>query len=153
MQPVIALLLGLEAPLDVDFDGAFVNTGSLSWIARDSSKPGRPDHEAWVLHAGPDWSRARWDADREETIELLLAEFARVTGTPPSAAAHRDLHRWRYALAQTPLDPAESGGCLADDLAGLILCGDWCAGSRLEGAFLSGQAAAGRLLRKWRIRV
>jgi hypothetical protein len=29
----------------------------------------------------------------------------------------------------------------------LAVCGDWCHGSRIEGAFLSGHAAAGYLLR------
>ena len=29
----------------------------------------------------------------------------------------------------------------------LAVCGDWCQGARIEGAFLSGQAAAGHILR------
>ncbi len=148
MKPTIAVLLGFEARLELDFDGAFVNTGPLSWIARNSSKPGRPRHEAWILHAGPELSMERWDADREETVDLLIAELARVTGVALPPIAHRDLHRWRYALSDKALDPKAGGGCLADDAAGLALCGDWCAGGRVEGAFLSGQAAAARLLRQ-----
>ncbi|KAA1260324.1 hypothetical protein LF1_28630 [Rubripirellula obstinata] len=30
---------------------------------------------------------------------------------------------------------------------GIAACGDWCGGPRIEGAFLSGMAAAGALLR------
>jgi len=51
-------------------------------------------------------------------------------------------HRWRYAQAAEALDL----GCLWDGELGLGVCGDWCQGSRVEGAFLSGMAAAGRVL-------
>jgi len=51
-------------------------------------------------------------------------------------------HRWRYALARKPL---EKGAIWFEDQR-LALAGDWCHGSRVEGAFLSGAAAAGRIM-------
>jgi len=36
-----ALMLRFEKPLELPFDGAFVNQDPLRWIARDNSKPGR----------------------------------------------------------------------------------------------------------------
>ena len=59
-----------------------------------------------------------------------------------SLAANLDAHRWRFAL---PIDPLENA-CLFDAGLRLAACGDWCGGPRVEGAFLSGSAAAGRLL-------
>ena len=51
-------------------------------------------------------------------------------------------HRWRYALPAEPL--AER--CLFDAELQVAACGDWCAGPRVEGAFLSGASAAGRVM-------
>jgi len=38
--------------------------------------------------------------------------------------------------------------CLWDDANRLALCGDWLAGGRIEGAYRSGAAAAGCVLRQ-----
>ena len=46
-------------------------------------------------------------------------------------------------VSDEPLDDE----CLWDPAAGLGACGDWCGGPRIEGAFLSGMAMAGSLLR------
>ena len=51
-------------------------------------------------------------------------------------------HRWRYARAAEPLER----GAIRIDGLNLTLAGDWCHGSRVEGAFLSGAAAAGRIM-------
>jgi renalase len=52
------------------------------------------------------------------------------------------LRRWAYARAPAPLD----ADALFDDEAKVGLGGDWAAGGRVEGAFLSGIALAGRVL-------
>ncbi|MEO0652310.1 MAG: FAD-dependent oxidoreductase, partial [Planctomycetota bacterium] len=143
MRPCIAAMLAFETPLEVDFDGAFVHDSPLAWVARDSSKPGRPSGDQWVLHSGAEWARAHWDEDRAGQQAALGAEFARLVGPLP-ALAHGDAHRWLYSIAPEPLE-AEY---LADDALGLVLCGDWCRGGRVEGAVLSGIAAAGHLLRR-----
>jgi len=51
-------------------------------------------------------------------------------------------HRWRYALPEEPL----SERCVVDGDRKLGVCGDWCGGPRVEGAFLSGLALAESLL-------
>jgi len=47
-------------------------------------------------------------------------------------------HRWRYARAAEPLHVRT----LTDEAHRVAVAGDWCAGNRVEGAWLSGQAAA-----------
>ncbi len=51
-------------------------------------------------------------------------------------------HRWRYALS----DESLTQPCLFDADLEVGLCGDWCSAPRVEGAFLSGSALAGRIL-------
>ncbi len=137
-----AVMLAFDQPLALPFDGAFVNVGPLSWIARNSSKPGREGPETWVLHAGPDWSDAHIDEAPERVVTLLTAALSEVTRQTIPKPALAVGHRWRYALPVSLLDEP----CLFDRERGLGACGDWCAGPRVEGAYLSGCAMAERLI-------
>ncbi|WP_204251139.1 NAD(P)/FAD-dependent oxidoreductase [Elioraea rosea] len=117
-------------------------SGAIAWAARDSAKPGRSaEAECWVVHAGPDWSRAHLERKPDEVASLLLAELGALTGPLP-AVLHGAAHRWRYALVEAPL----GAPCLADAAAGIGACGDWCLGSRAEHAWDSGTALAKALL-------
>ena len=137
-----AVMAVLDRPLLEDWDAAFVNEGPLAWICSQAAKPGRPDVEAWVLHAQPEWSRLHLDADPSNVVEELLAAATALPGARLSRVEYSAAHRWRYAQAREPLD----AGALWFGQHRLALAGDWCHGSRVEGAFLSGAAAAGRLL-------
>ncbi len=142
MVPCWAVLASFDAPLATGFDAAFVNGSSLTWIARDGTKPGRDPHaECWVLHAARDWSERELEAPPEAVCARMLAEFRRVTGCDAQPVTAR-AHRWRYAGPGTKSDQA----CLFDADGRAGACGDWLAGSRVEGACLSGLAVAERIL-------
>ncbi len=143
MQGCWAVMLAFTTSLGLDFDGAFVHGSPLSWIARNSSKPLRETQpETWVLHASADWTRARSE-DPSESVEPELREaFWQAVGVPEMPSCYRSAHRWRFALPPEPL----ADRCLFDSDLRVGACGDWCAGPRVEGAFLSGIAAAGRVM-------
>jgi predicted NAD/FAD-dependent oxidoreductase len=130
-----------EEPLALGFDGAFLADGPVSWMARNSSKPGRPLAESWVVHAGPEWTRKHQSSDREAMARTLLKVVEERFGPLPGVAFQR-AHRWGFAFAAEPVP----GGALYDPELGLGACGDWCQGGRVEGALLSGIAVAGRIL-------
>lgn len=121
-------------------DGAFVDdpASPLAWVARDSSKPGRPPGERWVLHASPAWSEAHRDAAPAEVVATLTAALGALLGAPALAAARATHQRWLLARAVAPLgEPARA------DLGGRLLAGgDWSVDGRLEGAALAGLALA-----------
>jgi hypothetical protein len=142
MAPCWAVMAVFDESLNLPFDGAFVADSPLSWVARNASKPERPGHEAWVLHGSPQWSRTHLELDAPEAAQGLLAAFAEASDARPPAPAHLRAHRWRFAL---PVEPRPEP-CLFDRDLALVACGDWCAGPRVEGAYRSGAAAAGRLL-------
>lgn len=142
MSPCWALMLGFSARLDAGFEAAFDNEGPLSWLARNSSKPDR-GAEAWVVHASARWSESRLEESNENVASALLEAFReRVPSAAGISPQLISVHRWRYALAPEPLNEA----CLHDKACALVVAGDWCAGNRIEGAWLSGQAAAQTLL-------
>jgi predicted NAD/FAD-dependent oxidoreductase len=135
MKPCWAVMAAFESPLDVPYDGAFINDGPLSWVARTSSKPGRrPTPDRWVLHAGPEWSAEHLELDRNEAARRLWAAAVESMGLRHDEPQYLRAHRWRYAIADNPLDD----GALFEPDTRIGACGDWACGNRIEGAVLSG---------------
>ncbi len=130
-----AVMLRYASPVALPWEGAFINTGPLRWVARDSSKPGRTGQETWLLHASAEWSEAHIEDSAEAVTAALLAAFAALGGPTPLAAT---AHRWRYA----DTEPALTQGSWWDPKMRLGLCGDWLHGGKVEGAWLSGRALA-----------
>jgi predicted NAD/FAD-dependent oxidoreductase len=137
MAPCWAMLVAFDPLLDVvGHDAVALDGGPVSWIARNTSKPGREGLDAWTLHASPEWSAANLEAAPDVVAALLLEAFHAATGTASRSTAYLAVHRWRYALVTSPVGrPA-----LFDPESGLGLCGDWCLGGKIEAAFLSGRA-------------
>jgi len=143
MEPTWAVALGFDTPLDTPMQGCFVQECALDWLARNRSQPGRDEHlDTWVLHATSSWSKQHIDLQKEAVIEQLLGDFAELVGCAVPAPSFTLAHRWLYAR---PAGTHE-WGVLADADLGLYACGDWCLSGRVEGAWLSGQEAARRLI-------
>ena len=139
MQPCWAVLAAFEARVAARFDAAFVSGSPLGWIARNQSKPKRDwKLDTWVLHATTTWSAAHVDDEPDRVGAFLMEAFEDLVHAGLPRAFFATAHRWRYAAADPPL----AIGALHDIEAKVTLCGDWCAGSRIEDAFLSGLAAA-----------
>lgn len=133
------LMLQFTMPVTLPFDAGFVNQGPLTWVARDSSKPGRDDAESWVLHASAAWSEAHLEED-EETVATTLQQAFTQLGGPASQTW--TAHRWRYAHAAPRLDKVYAW----DAVTKIGLCGDWLNGGTVEAAWLSGRSLAQQVL-------
>jgi predicted NAD/FAD-dependent oxidoreductase len=139
MQSCWTVMAAFEERVAARFDGAFVHGSPLGWIARNTSKPKRDwKVDAWVLHATNAWSQAHVDDNPEHVGSFLMEAFEDLVRAGLPRAFYATVHRWRYANA----DPALAVGAIHDAGARITLCGDWCLGSRVEDAFLSGHAAA-----------
>lgn len=139
MTPCWAVLAAFAEPVAARFDAAFVSGSALGWIARNTSKPKRDwKIDTWVLHATTTWSAAHLDDDADRVGAFLMEAFEDLVRAGLPRAFYATTHRWRYAVADPPLGI----GVIHDPEAKITLCGDWCAGSRVEDAFLSGLAAA-----------
>jgi renalase len=147
MQACFALMFNIEPSLGCDFDGLFVNNSLLSWVARDSAKPGRQffsseqaqssQYETWILHATSEWSEVHIQEDKAYIAEQMLAEFKRLIARygvhfPP--VIHQTLHRWLYAQCEDYL----TASYLFDQDKKIGVCGDWLNGGKVQGAWLSG---------------
>lgn len=140
MRGCWALMARYAQPLALPFDGLFVNDGPLSWLARDSSKPGRLSvnsavQEVWSIHANAIWSEANLERAPEAVAQDMLAAFVALGGQAPDAYS---IHRWRYADCAHYLQQAYAW----DAAQQLGLCGDWLNGGKVQGAWMSGYALA-----------
>ncbi|HVN41737.1 MAG TPA: FAD-dependent oxidoreductase [Steroidobacteraceae bacterium] len=143
MAPCWTLMAAFDRPLGAAAQAYRWTSGTLTWAACDSSKPGRPQTaEAWVAHASPEWSRQYLNADAADTAQLLLKELTHALGVAIPAPAHLEAHRWRHARVEQPLGVP----CLIDEEIGAGTCGDWCIAPRAEAAFESGRSLAHSVL-------
>ena len=127
---------GIQAP----------NDPVISWIGHDTSKRPElhPDTTVVVIHASAEFSAKNVEAGEELIVRQLLESAGRIAQADLSAPQSWILQRWRYALGP------KADGDLARIFPGpppLVLAGDAIAGGKIEGAWLSGRAAAQALLR------
>lgn len=140
-----SVMLAFANSLQLGFDGAYVLGDELSWAVRNNSKIERDamnGAETWVLHAAPEWSDNNRKLAEGKVVSALCEFFQKATGRDLPQPDFSAARWWPYARTLNPL----TAGCLFDPELGIGACGDWCYGSRLESAYLSGVTVAGRLL-------
>ncbi|SLN28077.1 NAD(P)/FAD-dependent oxidoreductase [Oceanibacterium hippocampi] len=142
LSPCWAVMLGFRDRLRVGFEGAFIEDGVLSWIARNDAKPGRDGTETWLLHAAAGWSEEHRDKPEAEVAAIMTDAFLRAIGRQDITPDVSLIHFWPYAQPLAPLGKP----CLYDPVLGIGACGDWCLGSRVESAYISGLELGDRLV-------
>lgn len=119
---------GMQSPDDV-----------FSFVADNRAK-GASDAPALTLHASGQWSLANYDIDNDTLAALLLEAASPYLGT--ARVLEHQVKKWRFATPRTTWPER----CWIDPTGTLAMAGDAFAGPRVEGAALSGLAAAESLL-------
>jgi len=147
LAPCVCALATFAEQVPSAAGGLFVDDAVLGWAAHDGGKPGRSGAATYVLHANATWSRANVERDPLAAAHELVVALERVLDTQLPPLVHLDGHRWRYALARNEAQgDAQREPCAVDRGLRLAVCGDAFTGGRVEGAFVSGRAAAAALL-------
>ena len=136
----LCLLAVLDAPSAVPAPGGLQGVAGLTFVGDNQAK-GVSAVPALTVHADPAWSAAWWARDRAETAAALLALAAPFVGS--ATVVDHQVKRWRFA---TPQSIWPEPCFLAATPAPLALAGDAFNGPRVEGAILSGLAAADAIL-------
>ncbi|MGK7896234.1 MAG: NAD(P)/FAD-dependent oxidoreductase [Xenococcus sp. (in: cyanobacteria)] len=132
----IAVLALLEKPSKIPKPGGlFLNGNPLSWIASNHLKGISPQGYAVTLHASPEFSETHWETDNEKVVNQL---FRAASPWLDSNVIKYQVHRWRYS--QPHIVYREPYLALPE--LSLILAGDAFVAPNVEGAVLSGLAAA-----------
>lgn len=145
-EKCIAVLAVLEGHSVVPEPGGLAPAGSaIAWIG-DNRQKGISEASALTIHATASFSETHWEDDRHRTGQELLAAATPWLG---SKIVEFEVHRWCYSrpvhragrrFLETRPDAGRSPTGGMGPL--LVFAGDAFGGPRVEGAFLSGRAAA-----------
>ena len=133
MHPSFSLMLGFKKELNIDFDAAKIINSDISWISIDSRKPFRNNYFALIAQSSAEYAAQNIRGDKTHVMEYLIQETSDVLSQDLKSAVHKNIHGWLYANA---VDEGKNVEFFDIDEK-LAVCGDWCCGGRVEGAFLS----------------
>ncbi len=138
-EPTIALLLVLDGPPAVPHPGARKPQDGPFDIVVDNVAKGASTEPALTLHLRPALSATRSEEADGDLLDDLVPRAADWIGD--AAVLEAVVKRWRYA---TPTATWPDACCTAatGPAGPVVLAGDAFAGPRVEGAWLSGVAAA-----------
>ncbi len=140
-HPTIAVLAVLDRPSAVPEPGGIQLTDGPFGFVADNAVKGISSGVGITLHLSHELSTKRWDDDTDTVLAEMLDAARPWLGE--ARVVEAQLKRWRYAQPIDPLpqsvEVTEVGG------TPLLFAGDAFGGSKVEGAFLSGAAAADRL--------
>ena len=169
----ITAMIVFEKALNLNMDGLqFTGNdprfGSLGWVARDTSKPGRERNdgkECWVLQSHPDAAKQllkgkyKINEIREMAKDVLVHDFLEILpylladsnaennniDVPPIVASTG--HRWASAFPIPTQEFIEMESQLITSKR-FVACGDYFGNfsGKIEGAYLSGRSAATKII-------
>ena len=137
--PCLAGLFWVDGSVRLPEPGAVQrHDAAISWLADNKRKGISPEVALLTVHAGPAFSEQLWNSPRAEVLEALQCGLEPFLD-PSAKIVEAHLKRWRYAQ---PIALHPERYVLARDLPPLAFAGDAFGWPRVEGAALSGIAAA-----------
>ena len=135
-DPCFALLATLAGPSRIPPPGCVrPDAGPIAFIADNTQKGISERASALTIHARADFTRSYFEMD-EVAAQLLLKAAEPWLG---SRVLTWQLHRWKYSQ---PIAACAEPYLHCPGPSALAVAGDAFGGPRIEGAFLSGMAAA-----------
>jgi predicted NAD/FAD-dependent oxidoreductase len=141
-QSCLALMAVTESRTAIPRPGGIrFREGPIAWLADNSLKGISPSTGSVTLHASSEFSQLHWETSDSNVAPIL---FQKAGPWIQSAIRSFRIHRWRYSQ---PVSVYPSPCLRIDGDAPLVFAGDAFGGPRVEGAALSGLAAAKALLK------
>ncbi|MFZ9721387.1 MAG: NAD(P)/FAD-dependent oxidoreductase [Ilumatobacteraceae bacterium] len=134
----IAALVVVDGDTNIPAPGGVQDGDSTFSFVADNMQKGVSPRRALTLHCNPSFSESNWWNDQESTHATVMSLAAEWIGG--ATIIEHQPKRWRMATPRTTWHER----CWSHD--GIFLAGDAFAGPRIEGAVLSGLAAAERVL-------
>jgi renalase len=143
-QPCIGVLAVLGGEGGVPEPGGVQIGGEPLFFVSDNRRKGISEKTALTIHASPEFSREHAHTDDARVTQLLLE--AAKDYLDSSEVEETTVYRWVYSM---PAEPHGEKFVYVDVPPPLLFCGDAYGGPKVEGAVMSGRAAAEKLLGAW----
>ncbi|MFN3385802.1 MAG: NAD(P)/FAD-dependent oxidoreductase [Candidatus Thermochlorobacter sp.] len=138
--PCLGVLALLDSASKIPSPGGiWLYDSPVLWIG-DNQQKGVSKVPAVTIHATPAFSRMYWESDDEAIAQELIAQSAAWIG---ANVIHAEVKRWRYSAPDTFVPEPY---LVLTEPAPLLFAGDAFVSPCVEGAVLSGLAAAEHLL-------
>ncbi len=145
-QPCLGVLVLVSGKSRVPSPGGvWCNDESILWISDNQQKGISPDAAALTIHLSPLFSQAFWERSDDEVLETVLPMATPYLG---AEIIHAEVKRWRYSSPDTFI--SEPSLAVLEP-APMVFAGDAFASPCIQGATLSGLAAAERVFEMMRI--
>lgn len=139
---VIALLAKLDENSDLPDPGALQQPDDPTFtFVADNRRKGISTTPAMTFHLSHNLSEELWAESDDAVLDAVSAELDKLAPGKPSEI---QVKRWRYAGPRQPR--TEPCLVIASGPGPLVVAGDAFANAKVEGAFLSGLAAAATVL-------
>lgn len=137
----LAVMMQLDGPSGLADGHRSGVDGSIGWMA-DNAHKGTSATPSVTVHSTPRFATEYLEADPEDwTGRLVGASQPHLSGRITASTGHR----WRFA---EPTTIVEKGCAVLDTRVPVVLAGEVFAGAKIEGAVLSGLAAASSILKR-----
>lgn len=144
-RPAFSLMLGYKSVELPEWDGVICRNSPLDFISNESSKR-EEQAPAFVIHAGPEFTRQYRDKDRDLISRNMISEFIEIAGGWAASPEWHQIHYWKYNRAEKVI--GSSFMELEDEDAPLALVGDYYNGNTVDDAYSSGYTLAKHWIKK-----
>lgn len=143
--PCLAGLFWVEGRATLPHPGAVQRKNApINWIADNQAKGISPEATLITVHANEQYSVQMWNAPDDRILSALETDL-RIFLAPDARIREAQLKRWKYSFPRV-LHPERCYVSAVSPL--LVFAGDAFGGPRVEGAVLSGLAAADALIQR-----
>ncbi len=142
MKCCFSLMVGIDEPLNLDYDAALIKHTDIAWLAVNNSKPCRPKKYSLLINSSYDYAAKNFSSAKDKVIKHLLNITSKLVNRKISDSAHIKLHQWKYVEAEK--HPAEN--YFVDFKNKIGVCGDWFINSRVEGAYISANKLSKKII-------
>lgn len=111
----------------------------IQWVARDHTRRKSAQPPVLVAHTTEPFTQAQIEAPADTVAREVATALEQALGVRFAEAPQA--HRWRYSIPK-----ASFARAVWSPERRIGLCGDWCEGGRVEGAWLSGERLAASIL-------
>jgi len=140
-DPCLAVMVSLAGQSRIPLPGYVrPEEGPVAFIADNRQKGISPRETALTIHGSPSFSRSYIHGDRDEGVAALVEAASPWFGSP---VVNLQAHFWKDSQ---PVGTWHEPFLFTADPAPLAVAGDAFANPRIEGAFLSGLAAAQQII-------